>query len=131
MAAWEDVELTRNSMGRKVDSLTLKRIIRNHLPTSLHRIVLEETNLKGNAVITEALLELLFSRCPRIESITLLRCDMKKVGRMNRALLLPEAYCLVFLKAWSLGKSKLGLIGGPASFKPEAWSYLYLKAGLK
>ena len=80
MSVWESVELTRESMRRKLNSLTLKRVVRSHLPPSLRRVVLEETNLRGNPVITEALLELLFSCCPRIESITLLNCDIKKVS---------------------------------------------------
>ena len=79
VSAWESVELTRASMGRRLNSVTLKRVIRTHLPLSLRRVTLEETNPRGNAVITEALIELLFGCCPRMESIALLHCDMKKV----------------------------------------------------
>lgn len=79
MAAWETVALTRESMGKKLNSLTLKRVIRSHLPASLRGIVLEETTLRGNAVITAALMDLLFNCCPKIESITLINCDMRKV----------------------------------------------------
>ena len=79
-SAWESVELTRESMGgKKLSALALKRIVRSHLKPCLRRVVLEETNLKGNAVVTDALLELLFSCCPRVQSITLLNCDTRKV----------------------------------------------------
>lgn len=79
VSAWQSVELTRASMGRRLNAVTLKRVIRTHLPPSLCRVTLEETNPRGNAVITEALIELLFNCCPKMESIALLHCDMKKV----------------------------------------------------
>lgn len=78
-SVWKSVELTHNSIGRKVNSLTLKRLIRLYLPPSLSRVVLEEVNLKGNLTITEALIDLLFGNCPKIDSITLINCDLRKV----------------------------------------------------
>ncbi len=78
-SVWERVELTRESIGRMVDSQTMKRLIRLYLPQTLLEVKLEEMNLKGNLTITEALIELLFVNCPKIECITLINCDLKKV----------------------------------------------------
>lgn len=78
-SVWESVELTRESIGKKVSSQTLKKLIRLYLGPSLCAVSLEETNLKGNATVTEALVDLLFSCCPNIESVTLLNCDLRKV----------------------------------------------------
>ena len=78
-SVWENVELTQDSIGKRLDSLKMKKLIRTHLPLSLCRVVLEETHFKGNLSVTEAALDLLFKRCPKVESITLLNCDLTKV----------------------------------------------------
>lgn len=79
-AVWENVELTRDSIGRKLDSLKMKKLIRIHLSSSLCSVVLEETRFKGNLTVTEAVLDLLFNKCPKVECVTLLNCDLTKVG---------------------------------------------------
>lgn len=77
---WEHVELTRDSISRRMNSQGLKRLIRLYLGPPLRSVVLEETSRVGNVVITEALVDLLFSSCPHIQSVTLLNCDLRKVS---------------------------------------------------
>lgn len=78
-SVWEDVTFTRHSLGKRVDTDTMKKLIRRYTSAAVHRVTLEETHFKGNTVITEALVKLLFSSCSRLEAITLLNCDLKKV----------------------------------------------------
>lgn len=82
-SVWDRVELTRESVGRKMSSQMLKKLIRLYLTPSLHYVVLEESNLRGNAAITEATVDLLFNSCPHIQSIMLLNCDLRKVSRVH------------------------------------------------
>ena len=97
-AIWETVELTLQSLGRKLNSQTLKKIIRLHLAPCVRSVVLEETNVRGNAVITEALLDLLFSSCPKIETITLLHCDLRKVMLVSLCKVRPQSLLFPFTR---------------------------------
>ena len=79
---WISVDLTRDSVGSKIDSRILKNIIRTHLPTSLREIKLSSnapSHASKNPVITVSLLDLLFAKCPRIERLTLEKCDLTTV----------------------------------------------------
>ena len=80
-SVWESVELTQESIGKRVDSQKLKKLIRERLSSSVTRVVVEETfPKKGNLAVTEALLDLLFNTCPKIRTIVLMRCDFTKVS---------------------------------------------------
>lgn len=80
---WSDVDLTHRSLGKRLDARKLKKIIHTYLPSSLWRIKLSSNSQSissKNAIVTEALLNDLFTRCPTIETIILHRCDLTNVS---------------------------------------------------
>ena len=77
------MELTRDSVERKPSTQLLKKLIRLYLTPSLEHVVLEECHPKGNVAVTEATVDLLFTSCPLIESVTLVNCDMRKVSEIT------------------------------------------------
>ena len=81
---WSDVDLlTLRSLGRRLDTRKLKKIIHTYLPSSLWRIKLSSNSQSissKNALVTEALLNDLFTRCPTIEALTLQGCDLTNVS---------------------------------------------------
>ena len=79
---WSDVDLTDKSLGARLDARKLKKIIHTYLPSSLWRIKLSSNSQSissKNPVVTEALLNDLFIRCPTIRIIVLHRCDLTNV----------------------------------------------------
>ena len=106
---WSDVDLTLRSLGRRLDTRKLKKIIHTYLPSSLWRINLSSNSQSissKNAIVTEALLNDLFTRCPTIETLTLQRCDLTNVSptlttpSRNQLLLLYVYGCTVLLKTY-------------------------------
>lgn len=78
-SVWESVELTYDSMKKKMDSQSMKKLIRLYFPKTVRRVVIEESRYKGNMTITESFIDLLFTLCPGIKAVSLINCDLKKV----------------------------------------------------
>lgn len=80
---WSSVDLTRESIGCKLDPNKLKKIIRFHLSEFVRCVKLSSNanSLSSNKpAVTESVLDLLFERCPNITSIALHKCDMTIVS---------------------------------------------------
>ncbi|XP_064405836.1 F-box/LRR-repeat protein 12-like isoform X2 [Halichondria panicea] len=76
---WNSVDLTRESVGFKLDPRRLKNIIRLNLPKSVSRVKLSSNAFSLSSkqpVVTESVFDLLFERCPNITSIAVHQCDM-------------------------------------------------------
>jgi len=102
--------MTRESFGRKVDLQKMKKFIRERLSSVVRRVVIEEMFPSNKAVVTEALLDLLFNTCPKIRSIVVSRCDFSKVsvrvggwgtdGLKLRVQVRPCCICRTILTMW-------------------------------
>lgn len=78
-----DIELTRESLGTKLDSRKLRKIINQYLPRSLWRIKLASnahSHSSKNPTVTASIINELFTKCPKIRSITLQNCDLTSVS---------------------------------------------------
>ena len=99
---WSDVDLTHTSLGRRLDARKLKKVIHTYLPSSLWRIKLSSNSQSissKNAIVTEALLNDLFTLCPMIETITLHRCDLTNVSPTPNPTIFGTSIVLPFCKA--------------------------------
>ena len=99
---WSDVDLTHTSLGRRLDARKLKKVIHTYLPSSLWRIKLSSNSQSissKNAIVTEALLNDLFTLCPMIETITLHRCDLTNVSPTPNPTISGTSIVLPFCKA--------------------------------
>lgn len=73
---WSDVDLSEVSVRAKLDVRKLKKIISTYLPQSLWRVKLSSNAGSKPAVVTESLLNELFTKCPSITTIVLHKCDL-------------------------------------------------------
>ena len=58
----------------------MKKLVRGYVSPCTLSVVVEEGNLKGNAAVTPALIDLIFTSAPKLESVTLINSDLRKVG---------------------------------------------------
>lgn len=82
-SVWSDVDLTDRSLGRRLDTRKLKRVIHTYLPSTLWRIKLSSNSQSlssKNPIVTEALLNDIFARCPAVRVVILHRCDLTNVS---------------------------------------------------
>ena len=94
---WSDVDLTNKSLGRRLDTRKLKKIIHTYLPSSLWRIKLSSNSQSissKNPIVTEALLNDLFTRCPTIETIFLHTCDLTNVSPPSQSVIVSLSSCI-------------------------------------
>ena len=76
------VDLTEDSLRTKLDVRKVKKIVNTYLPQSLWRIKLSSNaESKSPAIVTESLLNELFTKCPSITSIVLHKCDLTIVSQ--------------------------------------------------
>ena len=74
---WSDVDLSEVSVRAKLDVRKLKKIVSTYLPQSLWRVKLSSnTGSKNPPIVTESLLNELFTKCPSVTTIVLHKCDL-------------------------------------------------------
>ena len=79
---WEEVDLSRESTGVRLDARKLKQIVRTHLSESVLSVKLSSNAFSSSKppIVTEPVLDLLFERCPNIQRISLHKCDLTTVS---------------------------------------------------
>jgi len=81
VAIWNSVNITRESVGGKLDARKVWHIIRTYVPKTLTSIKLMSNAFSAKQpVVTEPLLNFLLEKCSDIRSFTLHKCDLTVVS---------------------------------------------------
>lgn len=78
-----DIELTKESIGTKLDCRKLRKIITSYLPSTVWRVKLTSnanTHSSKNPIVNASVINDLFTKCPKIKSIILENCDLSSVS---------------------------------------------------
>lgn len=93
---WSDVDLTLESLRTpRLDVRKLKKIVHTYLPPSLRSIKLSSNRQSKNPIVTEALLNDLFTQCPNITTIALYCCVLNDVRYLTFMFNLFTSFCII------------------------------------
>ena len=98
-SVWSDVELTKESIGTKLESRQLKKIINNYLPRTLWRIKLASnahSHSARNPTVTASIVNDLFTKCPNVKSVILENCDVSLVSALYVLALQRASFLAMF-----------------------------------